>query len=157
MADHERNFSITAFMVGGILGASASLLFTPKSGRELRANIKEEAEDYLKEAKSKANYIISSSKSAGELLKRQAEDLMETVNQYASGKAVKPLSVIEQEIAGLRSAISAVKSSYSIKTQINKTTNEGNIRQSKLTEFEDEKLPKHIGMGKGRSRKSFHS
>jgi gas vesicle protein len=157
MEDHGRNFSITAFLVGGILGASASLLFAPKSGRELRANIKEEAEDYLKEAKSNADNIIRSSKSAGELLKRQAEDLMETVNQYTSGKAVKPLSIIEQEIAGLRAAITAVKASYSIKTHINKTNIEGNTGQSELTEFENEKLPKHIGMGKGRSRKSFYS
>ncbi len=157
MANHERNFSISAFLVGGILGASASLLFTPKSGSELRANIKEEAEDYLKEAKSRADNIISNSKSAGELLKRKAEDLMETVNQYASGKIEKPVSVIEKEIAGLKAAITAAKASYSFAPEIHKTNIEEHNRQLKPGEFEDEKLPKHIGMGKGRNRKSFYS
>jgi gas vesicle protein len=157
MPNHDRNFSIAAFLVGGILGASASLLFAPKSGSELKSNIKQKTDNYLNEARSKADNIISTSKSTGELLKRKAEDLMETVKQYAGGKTEKPLSVIEKEIAGLRAAITAVRASYSIIPEIQKTNIEGNNGQSKLSEFEDETLPKRIGMGKGRSRKSFYS
>ncbi len=157
MADHKKNFSITAFLVGGILGASASLLFTPRSGRELRANIKQQAENYLREAKLKADNLIRNSKSTGELLKRKAEDLMGTAKQYANGKMEKPFSAVEKEINALRAAINAVRTSYSLAPEINRTNSEGGNGHLAPGEFEDETLPKHLGMGKGRNRKSFYS
>lgn len=157
MEDQERNFSITAFLVGSILGASASLLFTPKSGSEIRAGIRSQIDGYLNDVKSRTDDLIQNSKSAGDLLKKKAEDVMETVKQYALGKANKPISVIEKEITGLKAAINAAKASYSITPEANKTNSEGNNGQSLLREFEDETLPKHIGMGKGRNRKSFYS
>lgn len=157
MSTNERNFSVAAFLVGGILGASASLLFTPSSGREIRSDIKLRAKNHLNEARSKADSIISNSKSAGELLKRKAEDLMETVKQYANGKTEKPLSVIENEIAGLRAAISAVRTSYSVLSEIHPEDDGKNNVQLRHIEFENEKLPKHIGMGKGKGRKNHYS
>jgi gas vesicle protein len=157
MEDQERNFSLTAFLVGGILGASASLLFTPKSGRELRADIKRQADEYINDVKLKADKLIQDSKSTGERLKRKAEDLMESVKQYAKGKADKPMAVIEKEINGLKAAINAAKASYSVTPEVHKTNiNRGN-GHSVPGEFDDESLPKHIGMGKGRDKKSFYS
>ena len=157
MSTNERNFSMAAFLVGGILGASASLLFTPSSGKEIRSDIKLRARNQLNEARSKADIIISNSKSAGELLKRKAEDLMETVKQYANGKTEKPLSVIENEIAGLRAAISAIRTSYSSSSEMHPEADGRNNVQLKHIEIEDEKLPKHIGMGKGKGRRSHYS
>jgi gas vesicle protein len=157
MADQESKFSLSAFLVGGILGASASLLLAPKSGRELRAKIKQQADEILGEAKLKVDNLINGSKSTGELLKRKAEDLIETVKQYANGKIEKPLSVIEKEIAGLKAAINAAKASYSITPETHKTNFERGNGQPILSEFDDETLPKHIGMGKGRDRKTFYS
>lgn len=157
MEDQDRNFSITAFLVGSILGASASLLFTPKSGHEIRAGIRSQINSYLTDVKSRTDDLIQNSKSAGELLKRKAEDVMETVKQYALGKANKPISAIEKEIAGMKAAINAAKASYSVTSEINKANNDGDNGQSLLREFEEEILPKHIGMGKGRNRKSYYS
>ena len=102
MSNQDKNFSLTAFLVGGILGASASLLFTPRSGKELRDDIKQQTDNYLKEVKLRRDTLISRSKSTGELLKRKAEDLMETIKNYANGKIEKPFFVIEKEIAGLK-------------------------------------------------------
>lgn len=157
MEDQERNFSLTAFLVGGILGASASLLFTPKSGSEIRAGIRSRIDDYLNDVKSRTDDLIQNSKSAGELLKRKAEDVMDTVKQYALGKANKPISAIEKEIAGLRSAIEAAKASYAVTPESEKAGVDGDNGQSLLREFDDEVLPKHMGMGKGRSRDSYYS
>ena len=157
MENQERNFSVTAFLIGSILGASASLLFAPQSGRELRTDIKRQADEYINNARLKADKLIRDSKSTGELLKRKAEDLMESVKQYAKGKVDKPLAVIEKEIAGLKAAINAAKASYSITHEDHKTNIDHGNGQSVLSDFEDESLPKHIGMGKGRDRKSFYS
>ncbi len=156
MSNRDKNFSLTAFLVGGILGASASLLFTPRSGKELRNDIKQQTDNYLKEVKDRRDILIGRSKSTGELLKRKAEDLMETIKNYANGKIEKPLSAIEKEIAGLRSAISAARASYSSIPEIHGTHIEGD-GQAPESEYEDEMLPKHIGMGKGRNRNSFYS
>jgi gas vesicle protein len=157
MQNHERNFSLSAFLVGGILGTAASLLFTPKSGKDLRADVKRQIDNYLREVKARTDSIISSSRSASELLKRTAEDLVDTVKKYAAGKVEKPVTAIEKEIAGLKAAILAAKASFSIYPDIQNLDKEGGNGQSDLKDFEDETLPKHIGMGKGRSRKSFYS
>ncbi len=151
MADQGKKISVAAFLVGGILGASASLLFAPKSGEEIRGNIKAQAEGYLQEVKSRMDKMINRSKSSAELLKGKAEDILESVKLYANGKMEKPLSVIEKEITGLRAAITALKATYSIKPDIHESiTGKGN-GQITLNEFEDETLPKHIGMGKGKN------
>jgi gas vesicle protein len=156
MSNHDKNFSLTAFLVGGILGASASLLFTPRSGKELREDIKRQTDNYLNEVKLRRDTLIQRSKTTADLLKRKAEDLTESIRNYANGKIEKPLSVIEKEIAGLKSAINAARASYSSIPEIHGTSMDGN-GQSLAGEYEDESLPKHIGMGKGRNRKSFYS
>ncbi len=151
MADQRKKISVAAFVVGGILGASASLIFTPKSGEEIRGNLKAQADGYLQEVKSRMDKMINLSKSSAELLKRKAEDLLESVRLYANGKMEKPLSVIEKEIAGLKAAITAVKATYSMNTNIQESIIGKGNGQIILNEFEDEILPKHIGMGKGKN------
>ncbi len=156
MSNQNKHFSLTAFLVGGILGASASLLFTPRSGKELRTDIKHQTDEYLKEVRLRGDTLINRSKSTGELLRKKAEDLMESIRNYANGKIEKPLTVIEREIAGLRSAINAARASYSSIPEIHGTRIEDD-GQSIANEYEDELMPKHLGMGKGRNRKSFYS
>ncbi len=156
MRNQDKNFSLAAFLVGGILGASASLLFTPKSGKELRTNIKSRTDEYMKEVKLRRDTLINRSKSTGEALKQKAEDLLESIINYSNGKIEKPLSLIEKEIAGLRSAINAARASYSSIPEIHGTRVDGN-GQAPLSDFDDEVLPKHLGMGKGRNKKGFYS
>ncbi len=155
MLNQDKNFSMTAFLIGGILGASASLLFTPRSGKELRADIRRQTDNYLKEVKLRRDVLINRSKSTGELLKRKAEDLMESIGNYANGKIEKPLSVIEKEINALRSAINAARASYSGIPEIHRTLLDDG--QPVSNEYDDEQLPKHLGMGKGRNRRSSYS
>ena len=53
MAEHEKpqcRFSM-GLLIGGALGALAVILFAPKSGKELRSDIKEKRSEVLKDAK----------------------------------------------------------------------------------------------------------
>ena len=53
MAENEKdcgNF-LKGFVIGGVLGALAGILFAPKSGKELRSDIKEKGSEVLKDAK----------------------------------------------------------------------------------------------------------
>jgi gas vesicle protein len=157
MPEHERNFSITAFIVGGLLGASSLLLLSPKSGKDIREDIKLKADNYLNKARTKSNNLIRNSRSSAELLKSKAEEMMNTVQKYAKGKIDKPVSVIEKEIAGLKAALNAAKTSYSLNPELHESNQEENNDEPSKNDFEDETLPKHIGMGKGRNRDSYYS
>ena len=75
------------FLVGGIAGAVAALLYAPKSGRELREDIKkrtdelsDEMGDYMKSAGSKTTEMINKGKNQSDQLiasaKEKAEHLM---------------------------------------------------------------------------------
>lgn len=47
----KNGYFVKGLIVGGITGALAGLLFAPKSGKKLRADIKEKGADVLKDTK----------------------------------------------------------------------------------------------------------
>ncbi len=49
--NHNGCSLLQGFLIGGALGAAAAILFAPKSGKELRSDIKEKGCDVLDEAK----------------------------------------------------------------------------------------------------------
>ncbi|MGA7720507.1 MAG: YtxH domain-containing protein, partial [Ignavibacteriaceae bacterium] len=66
---------LIGFLAGGALGAIIALLYAPKSGKELRSDIKVkadeylgEAEKYIAEAKDKAKDMINEGKKRSEKL-----------------------------------------------------------------------------------------
>jgi gas vesicle protein len=68
MAEHEKPQShlFMGFLIGSVLGALAGILFAPKSGKELRSDIKEKGSEVLKEvdrhlseARQKAKEILA--------------------------------------------------------------------------------------------------
>ncbi len=74
-------------LAGSVIGAVVALLYAPKPGRELRADIKnkageiaDDAEDYIKMARTKAVDIINDGKRRSEHLiteaKKRAESLL---------------------------------------------------------------------------------
>jgi len=50
MAENERDLGhfLKGFVIGGFLGALVGILFAPKSGKELRSDIKEKGGDVLR-------------------------------------------------------------------------------------------------------------
>ncbi len=104
-------------LAGGAIGAVLALLYAPKSGKELRAEIKEradsvieDAEGYAKAARSKASVIISEAKQRSEKLILSAQDQANTLIQDAdrilSGAKQKTGTALE-EGARLKSAVKA--------------------------------------------------
>ena len=49
-ARHDRNL-FKSLVVGSLVGAVAGIVFAPKSGRELRSDIREEGENAIRETK----------------------------------------------------------------------------------------------------------
>jgi len=78
---------VIGLLAGGAVGAILALLYAPKSGKELRAEIREradefreEADEYLTTARSKAGDIVTEAKKRSENLisdaKRKADSLL---------------------------------------------------------------------------------
>ena len=89
MAGNDENKSsfLVGFLAGSVIGAIVALLYAPKPGKELRADIKnkageiaDNAEEYISAAKNKAVDIINEGKRKSEGLiteaKKRAESLL---------------------------------------------------------------------------------
>ena len=68
------------FVIGGVLGALAGIFFAPKSGKELRSDIKGKGSEVFKDVKeiyadasTKAKEIIEEAKDRAEELKKEAD------------------------------------------------------------------------------------
>jgi gas vesicle protein len=73
-------------LIGGALGALAGILFAPKSGKEMRSDIKKKGNKIVKDGKEiyadasiKAKEIIGEVKHQAKELKRDAEDAGEKI------------------------------------------------------------------------------
>jgi gas vesicle protein len=73
-------------LIGGALGALAGILFAPKSGKELRSNLKEKGSEVLKDTKeiyvdasTKVREIIEDVKHQAKELKKEAEGTGEKI------------------------------------------------------------------------------
>ena len=92
MAEHanQRGHIFMGFLMGSILGGLAGILFAPKSGKDLRADINEKGREVLKDAKeiyadasTKAKEIIEEAKHQAEELKKEADRYLSEARQKA--------------------------------------------------------------------------
>ncbi len=88
------------FLTGGLVGAVIALLYAPKSGRELRSDIKikkdeflDDTSEYMKIAKSKASDLINEGKKKSEQIikdaKEKANTLLDDANSILSDAKTK--------------------------------------------------------------------
>jgi gas vesicle protein len=121
---------LIGFLAGGAIGAILALLYAPKSGKELRSDIKEkadeylgEAEKYIAEAKDKAKDMINEGKKKSEKLisdaKNKSEELLRDAEKIfgdAKSKAAATINVskenIENESGRIKDAVKAGVDAY---------------------------------------------
>ncbi len=152
MYEEENNSgnSFISFLFGAISGSLLTLWFSPKSGKRLRNDLIEEIDLIIEEAREKGERAFLDAKSYSDNLIAKAEYILTSVKKFAEGNYKYPIEKLEKEIASLRTAINAAVDTYK-----QSNNNNGNLEKEvmdQFKEFEDETLPKHIGMGKGKSR-----
>jgi len=87
---------LIGFLAGGVVGAIVALLYAPKSGKELRgelkqkaADFKEDATEYLKGAKAKTVDVVNEGKRRSDQLvseaKEQAEHILGDAERMLTG------------------------------------------------------------------------
>ncbi len=118
------------FLAGSIVGGITALLFAPKSGKELRGEIMDKAEDFLddaeqfmEKAKDRANEIINDGKKKSEKLvieaRQKVDSLIEDAEQILNDAKIKAggtintsKNVIEKESERLKNAVKAGVDTY---------------------------------------------
>lgn len=121
---------IIGFLTGSIVGSVVALLFAPKSGKELRNDIREKSEEWWKEteeligqAKDKANDLINEGKKKSEnliseakvkvdALIKEAEQIIETAKSKTGEIIVDGMGTIEKKGEKIKSAIKAGVDAY---------------------------------------------
>ena len=92
IAEHEnqQGHFFMGFLIGGVLGALAGIFFAPKSGKELRSDLKEKGSEVLKEgeeiyadAGTKVKEIIEEAKQQAKELKKEADRHLSEARQKA--------------------------------------------------------------------------
>jgi gas vesicle protein len=92
VAEHEKpqGHFFMGFLIGGVLGVLAGISFAPKSGKDLRSDLKEKGSEVLKDGKeiysdasTKAREIIVEAKHQAEELKKEADRYLSDARQKA--------------------------------------------------------------------------
>jgi len=105
MGKHEKPqcYLLMGFLIGGALGALAGIFFAPKSGKELRSDIKEKGSEVLKDIKeiyadagTKAKEIIGEVKHQAKDLKKEAEGTGEKIAGKVQEKVGQVKKVLGQ-------------------------------------------------------------
>ena len=109
MAEKENGGFLRGLLIGGALGALAGLLFAPKSGKELRSDLKQKgnevldgAGEFYSEAQARAKIIL-------EEAYRRAEELKKEANLQLAEARLKAKEVIGEAKAGMKKVKGAVE------------------------------------------------
>lgn len=148
---NSKSLSLTSLLLGGIIGGIAALLFTPKTGKSFRNDIKNKFDDYLNDIKKKSDKLIKNAKESSGSYVNKAEEILNLSRKFAEGKYKDSVDVIEKEIFSLRTALNAAVDTYRHQNQKDEISIDKNNGKN-YSAFEDETLPKREGMGRRKGR-----
>lgn len=86
-------------VVGGLLGAATALLFAPKSGRELRSNIAEQAQVVSDKTVQIANNVSTTTSDLYGKAKDTAVNVVDTVRSWKDPKSDEELDSPVEEVS----------------------------------------------------------
>jgi len=102
---------LIGFLAGGTVGAIIALLTAPKSGKELRGDIKQKSEEYTDEAE---KYLADAKNKAGELIndaKSKSQDILNTAGRVFKDAKAKTTGVINSGKEKIETETERLKSS----------------------------------------------
>lgn len=138
---------------GSTIGAIAALLCAPKSGKELRHDIKKDIDSSFNKAKVAGEKLIRNAKETADEVLVKADQIISLAKNYASGNYEGPFDKLKGEINSLKNGINTAFNRYREHELTKKSASEifnQDLRDLEaMMEFdtqEDETLPKYEGM-----------
>ena len=92
--EKQQGHFFMGFLIGSVLGALSGLLFAPKSGKDLRSEIKEKGSEVLKEGKEIYSDASTKAKEIVEEAKHQAKELIKEADQHLSEARQKAKEIL---------------------------------------------------------------
>lgn len=92
----EEGKLLAAFLIGGLIGAAAALLYAPKSGEETRREIKKRAKDLKKKTVRAAEDLYEEIEELSETLKRRIEELKQKGHDLSEDAKKEVLNQIDR-------------------------------------------------------------
>ncbi len=147
---------LTGTAAGGILG----FLFAPRTGEQLRENLKEDLDLYLRKVKDAGNRIVEDAqKTAGQMVEK-ANQLIALTDKYIGEDLKESLDKIEKEISSVKNAINTAVDTYKNNNAKSENSSESIVDDifidfvnENSEEYEEEVLPLHEGMKRRHNRK----
>ena len=119
MANGDGGDFFKGFLFGGIVGAAFSLLYAPKSGKEMREEIRQrslemkgEADDKLEVAQKRLEALLEESRKQIDALRKEAEAAAKELKTAAAGKIDEGKAYVASEKGRIKDAIDAGVSAY---------------------------------------------
>jgi gas vesicle protein len=107
--DDVRGGFLGGFLIGSLIGALAGLLFAPKSGKELRSELKQKGSEVFDEANELYSEAQARAKIILEEAHRRAEELKKEANLQLAEARLKAKEVIGEAKAGVKKVKGAVE------------------------------------------------
>jgi len=163
MYNNNRSGFFLNFLAGTILGGIMGFLFAPKPGSQLRKDLKEDLDLYLKKVKDAGNKIVDDAKKTANEMVEKANQLIALTDKYVGEDLKDSLDKIEKEIDSVKSAIHTAIDTY--KNNSAKSENSsGSIADDIFIDFvnensedykDDDLLPLHEGMRRRHDKKYY--
>lgn len=120
MSDHNDSGDFfKGFLLGGIVGAIASLLYAPKSGKEMRGELRQrslelkgDAEARLETAQKRLENLFDDARKQLDGLRKEADDAVQEARDTATKKFEEGKSRVASEKGRVKEAIDAGVSAY---------------------------------------------
>ena len=161
--NHNSRFGFFVnFLTGTIVGGVAGFLFAPKTGQQLREDLKEDLDSYIKKVKDAGNKIVEDAQNtAGQMIDR-ANQLIALLDKYVGEDFKVSLDKIEKEISSVKAAINSAVDTYKNNSAKNENSSETiaddifiNFVNENSESLEEENLPLHEGMKRRHDKKYF--
>jgi gas vesicle protein len=141
-----KNIGMVGFFIGFATGSVVSLLYAPQSGKEFRTNLKRDFSGFLKKAEEIKSELINKAKSIASDISKKSEKFVETSKKLAEGRYSGSVETLEKEFVSVKHAINAAVNDYKRSSDFRRSLNRE--FDDLFIDFENEVLPKFVGMGK---------
>jgi len=114
MSNQKDSEFFKGFLFGGLLGAAVAFLTAPKSGREIREDLKkasfdlsDDAEQKLHTAQEKAKVLLRETQTQLDELRKEVEGAVSALRDTAEEKVNEGIEVVNKEKGRLKDAVDA--------------------------------------------------
>ncbi len=134
-----KKFGWIEFLTGFAAGSVVSILFTRKDLKGDLTNLQRKAEEIK-------NQLFTKAKSISMDLTERSQRFIESLKKFAEGKYAGTIESLEKEYYSIKYAINTATDNY--RRSSGKITSAQSEEDDLFIDFEDETLPKFVGMGR---------